>query len=920
MQGTGAPEMSVYNLVGVHADTGNTTSQMPMIEYYTAAHENIPANQWYKGNLADVLVRQPNYGGDENHHGANIRFKLADGYGEPFYLYESYLGNVINGQASAERMADGVTFDNAQKVQPLPEDNSVKLESQYIYGPDDEGWYYIRLTTQEDNINKFALLTIIAKPVRYVVRYVPSGDFPADPDENLEARSPANMPTFDHTNSDPSFQESPNGWQYDDNNGFYYDTVTNNKISITTTVPNDPKNWYKFVDWVIVDAEGNPVQVPPESQTVSLYSGELKGQVGEAAQDNSIHITSNRALDVNDVNEYSIENDGLGGNAVSVRVIRLMPTWEKIQNPYKYSVVVDWVDSLGELHQEHFDEYWDDILTDSTDKNLTVFVNKDAEPLQRWLAEHPTYLFWDEVNNAVDNKDGKAIDKIEASMNALYPELRARNDWDQPGSLYNKVLTELLKMDISGGLKGDQPDNIDDFSRLGGYAFSVHQNGGKIVIWMCEKKSGLDIRNDVQVDALSEGEEFYYTVNATSGNLPLEGIYKAYPEGFEVVLDDGTKERRIKDEDGTERKMLDSDAWLVKFENGKISNIIKNVEGAEFPENPENPVTYFTFEGSASERVNKGIILYAPLGDYTVTEVGSKSGGSYKVNLYYINDAEAHVEGTVEWRKASGDQWLRCSEKRPITEINDPDYDKILDGTYSQVSAGIKYKIGSCNKLYIMQFINQTSSLTIGNEVKGAGNSEETTFDYTVKLNLPENVKPLWEGDNENSEGYYYFNYKRGHADDHENPNSTLSFVEPGKIILTKREGASDGFNWEGTVKISSGERVVIVTSVPEQNIPQTMAQEATKPANYSIYEDRGEAAEKYPLKEITTSDSSIATSVDGSNAAGMLGAAKSHSITFWHVPPLPETGGRGVGLICISGILLMAAGLWLLSSKKTVI
>ena len=137
------------------------------------------------------------------------------------------------------------------------------------------------------------------------------------------------------------------------------------------------------------------------------------------------------------MNEYSIENDGLGGIAVSVRVIRLMPTWKAVINPFKYSVVVNWVDSLGELHMEYFNDYWDDILTDTTDEDLTVFVNKDAEPLQRWLAEHPTYNFWDEVNNAVDDKDYVPPAATEPPEES--PEPTETPDPDRPKSAKEKI-------------------------------------------------------------------------------------------------------------------------------------------------------------------------------------------------------------------------------------------------------------------------------------------------------------------------------------------------------------------------------------------------------------------------------------------------------------------------------------------------
>ena len=165
--------------------------------------------------------------------------------------------------------------------------------------------------------------------------------------------------------------------------------------------------------------------------------------------------------------------------------------------------------------------------------------------------------------------------------------------------------------------------------------------------------------------------------------------------------------------------------------------------------------------------------------------------------------------------------------------------------------------------------------------------------------------------------------------------------------MLSPIENDPDGFNWKGTVKIANHRQLKIITSVPEQPVIEEQPDsgesetikmlssaeddsgetdsEQTVPANYSVHEDMGNDAEKYSLTEIktmtsdssvTTRGSSITTSVDDSNAAGTLGAAESHSMIFRHVPTLPQTGGRGVGMICISGVLLTTAGLWLLRRK----
>lgn len=521
---SGAPEISVYDLVGIYADNDDT-SQTAAIQYYDELEKT-----WKKTTLSNVIVNQNKTDktkngidydqGDGDHYGANIRFKLADGYDSPYYLFESSRDGTIDKQASAERDDEGnvIKQNDIQKISDVVENN--KLDSQYIYDGGD-GWYYIRLTGQDPY--KMALLTIVAKPVRYAVRYVPT--FPNGKPSNLSENStvgivknPDNMPQFEHTDEchDSFYWDTNNGIsgeQYDDANGKYYDTVEDTVVRVPNTpenLPVDPSKQYVFVDWVLVDEDYLPV---------TDKSG------------NELHFFG-QVMNIVDVNEYAIKNDALGGSDVDVYVLRLMPTWRKIDNPFNYNVRLKWIDAQGELHDRLFQGDWRDTLTDwdIQDGGLTVKVLTDSTPLQDWIAQHPTYTFWDDVNNATGTEEEEK-QKIIDALKSYIPELNE----DSQQENYQKAVDALLEKDISGN--GD-----DDFTRLGNYAFQVNEDEGTIVIWMYENKGGLIFHKDVLEEPLIYNDEFYFTVsrvNVTDEAL-LEGTYKAYSEH---VYDDSGKER-----------------------------------------------------------------------------------------------------------------------------------------------------------------------------------------------------------------------------------------------------------------------------------------------------------------------------------------------------------------------------------------
>ena len=485
IQGTGAPEFVTYQLTGVNDSNGLTA-----VEYYSKLDTWISTLQ---GNINvnddDDAIK---FNGNDASYGANIRFKLTVGYTSPYFFWESTRAGVINDQASARRDENGdVILSDLNQVISL-ENVTGTIGSSNVYGPDDEGWYYIRITTQGDY--KIALLTIGAKQLRYVVRYIP---------ETEEVPAPEGMPRFDHTD-EPDFQIPQEiADQYDTANGSYYDVAVDNVIILPENIPTDPNSDYKFVDWVLVNMEGKPVK---DKRT---------------GQEFHFRITHINLLDVI---EYAFANSDLGGEATDIYVLRLMPKWEPIANPFKYTIALNWVDALGNVRVELF-ENWGSSLTDwdiAKNGSLAVKVFKDAAPFKAWLREHPTYSFWDDVNNAIDDADvAKALDDYVKYIDGI----------SSGDSNYQTILQALTNMDYGG--RTDTPSGADassristyaqntavkngedDYSRNGDYSFSVKENEGFIAIWMYEDKGYIAITET----GGKPNENFLYRITDENGN------------------------------------------------------------------------------------------------------------------------------------------------------------------------------------------------------------------------------------------------------------------------------------------------------------------------------------------------------------------------------------------------------------------
>ncbi|MCH5212973.1 MAG: LPXTG cell wall anchor domain-containing protein [Oscillospiraceae bacterium] len=977
--GGGADEFATYNLVGVYSDRNGESQTAPAIEYYS---KNIPQNTGVKGWLrtaqSNVVVDNIEYtDGDPELHGANIRFKITEGYGNPTYSWTNRHGDVIGDQTSGNNPIIPLeSVDNLSNGEEGALING-KLDSRYIYEGGD-GYYYIRVTTQSDY--KMALLSVIARTVKYTVRYMPEYNdgsdtwrgFVIDEDGELSKASEVevdhdSMPTFNH---DPAIcdlwdmardesGEVPEKYrevlhQYDDNGGPFYDLIFNTMATIAsdaygTIRPKDTTKQHTFANWVLVGEDFMPVK-DENGNPIQFLGG---------------------AIDLTKYAHYAVKHVAFGNADTDIHVIRLMPVWKPINNPFTYNVVLNWVDTLGNIHAEDFSDYWDEVVTDMTvNGKVYVYLNKDADPLLDWIANHPTYTFWDSVNNATTPEEIK---------DALDVYLKGET------TKYSNILDALMQKNFTD-INGETHTGNDSFDRLGKDIFVVNQDNGKICIWMYENKGGLIFHKDVLEEPFEADDEFYFTVtDANVGdnfNNPLNGEYKAYPQF-------------VYDEDGNPRALTNDDAWLVKFENGRIVS----VDG-------DTNVTYFTL------RSGDGVALYVPSGQYTIAELGSKSGGSYKAKVSYTA-ADGSAVPDEDWEIPDEEGlWLRGKSTEYIG-TQDPDV--------SQVSATVNFEIGEHNVVQTLTFCNQTSSLAIEKEVRGDYDGDpEFTFD--VKLKLPDEVTPLQADD-----GSYYFNYNLYDMDYSKDVNGIMSSPESGRIVLTELTDNPD-FNWKGTVKLKAGQRLIIVMTVPDMNstinysvqeieIPNGYKQNGSAEARtggigagqmalekiVNITDDRakgsltvkneiegktsaqdftftvtldeeldgeyggmvftkgvatftlkaGESktaeglpdgigytitetpAGGYTLETIKTDAkwidgtghrnppaNKITTDVPAKTATGSIAENQHHTVTFINAsasveqPELPSTGGTGITLFCIFGVLLTASGLYLLRRK----
>lgn len=701
------------------------------------------------------------------------------------------------------------------------------MKTQYIYS-DMNGWHYIHLEdhSAEPYKVKMALLTIVAYPTRYVIRYKPI-DIPNYPvgsegdDVEVPTHAPEGMPEITHFKETcPTFlQGTPTDGrdpkQFDDNGGAFYDVEVHTDVALNTTKPYDPEKDKRFLfsGWQLVDEFDKPIKV---------YVKDANGNPVPDPNDPSKNLTTevvftSGSFNIRDYADYAIFNSDLGAIDDDIYVLRLIPVWEPVEKPYNYKVALRWVDAQGTLHSNYFDDesegsLWQSVLTDfdqDKGKGPTVKILTNGEPLLNWIALHPTYTFWDPVNNAVDGGRfdatvGRSTKIVDFETNEFL--LDKNEKWDFMNTLVSKDPGDPEEEEklFLGGLEDDQlcagekvvkalleyfpvldeasasdKDKIDwksnfikvynaifqrdreqykndedhekyykegdDFEPLGNYTYAVYEDYGTIVVWMFEDKGRLIFHKSVDAEPFIANEEFYFTVVqvevGSDGASLLNGTYKAYPE---KVYDEHT---------GEERDIKDSDAWLVTFENGNVKSIVKKGASASTAKN------YFTVKNG------EGIQLYVPAGTFTIAELGSKSGGSYRTEVTFVaskDDTDKGIKKGMEIlpELENGEeldpsltsyQWLKGTSQQYI----DTEKGTLPEGV-AQAKTKVKFEVGENAVNYIVNFSNQTSSVAIESLVVGPYGGE--TLGYDVTLKLPAGTEPL-KGTDEKGNEYYYFNF-----------------------------------------------------------------------------------------------------------------------------------------------------------------
>lgn len=401
-QSSGAEEVIAYSLVGVHADENNNGMQNQSVQYY-----GLDNNNWNNMPLSSVhvgkfLKKSATNNGDASHGGATVRFKLVDGYINPTYALRNLDGSVINGQEAS------------QVIKTLP----ANLETNKIYGPDTDGWYYIKVSEQGQN--DIALLNVEATQMKYVVQYTSGSD----------VSNPTNMPNYKDIAGNPS---------YDSNGKNYYNIKTNNVITINSNIPIDPSGYKIFKYWEVLDEEGNVID--------------------------NVKVYPSQALSLNDVSEYAIYNKNLVNGGINV--IRLRAKWEKIAEPFEYNIAFKYIDQNG--IEQTLKEFLHINAKNIYDTGNTLFIGIDIESneITNWLAKHPTYVL-DNIKNEdyiyeIENDDTINI-YFEQKNGGLFLSKEVLGDENND----NTFSFEIYNPDIQDGIyegfnKGISPESaIDD--------------------------------------------------------------------------------------------------------------------------------------------------------------------------------------------------------------------------------------------------------------------------------------------------------------------------------------------------------------------------------------------------------------------------------------------------------------------------
>ena len=283
-------------LTGVQAEYWNGTTWTPLVQSKPVSKTSF---QISSGQV------------DIDHFGANLRFKLLEGYGWPGNNPDKAVTVSINTIYSA----------------------GTKSSTQ---GPDANGYYYMTLNASSYWSNRYNnmtyLLSIKAVPKKYSVIYLDGTSAGINSEANVETVT--NMPRF---NSGPA---------EDTNNGLYYSSIpgagVSNTVLINGTIPvnTDWKNGTseaEFHGWVLTDKTGKPYGWDGNS-FIADTQDELPDQYPI--------FTPNSLAELEKLCQCAEETN----STTQTYKIYLTALWSAGAPDYGYYVTFNYIDEAGETH------------------------------------------------------------------------------------------------------------------------------------------------------------------------------------------------------------------------------------------------------------------------------------------------------------------------------------------------------------------------------------------------------------------------------------------------------------------------------------------------------------------------------------------------------------------------------------------
>lgn len=308
--GSGSPEITYSKIQGISSDgVSKNTFQI----YYQ--------NDWIEHKIGDLttIADLGQFNGDPNIYFAHFKFKLLPGYENPTFVITNLLKDIIT---DSNKSNSGI-FDNTKYIDWDNIESNLdngKMKQNYLYGPDSDEYYYFRIYNLPSAGNILFQADIIATSLKHIIRYMVGYSYdkitniPGEFRNNLFIpATPDNMPTFDpkrnpwdEFRNKLDYIDDRRIERYDDNNGKFYDIVTNPNIVIVNNIPVDIEDKKVFQKWIIVDGNENPI----------IKDG------------NTIDIYPNTALRLEEYVQYmNILDTELGGLENNYFVLRLKSVW-----------------------------------------------------------------------------------------------------------------------------------------------------------------------------------------------------------------------------------------------------------------------------------------------------------------------------------------------------------------------------------------------------------------------------------------------------------------------------------------------------------------------------------------------------------------------------------------------------------------